>query len=231
MNRAAFTCFDSSGQSIKLDAQKFINVSSTGFQFFCGVEGTVYLDRDFDRFFSMTDTPLNGIEVRLSTGEKTLTDALGRYRFENLYAGEYAVGINSITLPERYRQISKAPQVVVLSDGFTDTADFPIAFTGDDPEKTARLEGFVFYDKNQNLTYDSGDIAVETFKAIMSNKIYTGSDGKFIFTKLKPGTHTLRIQYGPKTLDKKVVLNHGKNLIKIPLKYTGIKIIVSGENK
>lgn len=231
VNRAILRATDTSGQVLNYEASAFVNVSVAGFVFYSGVEGTVYLDRDHDEFYSMKDTPLEGIEVRMSSGEKAFTDKLGQYRFENLFPGEYAVNVNRATLPERYRAVEVAPRIVVLSDGLTDHADFAIRFKGEDTVKTARLQGRVFYDKNQNLAYESSDKLAADFKAIMDNKIYKGSGGKFVFTKLKPGTYTLEIRYGPKTLKKQVTLKDGKNYIDIPLKFSGIKIIVTGEGK
>lgn len=232
INRATFRAVDNSGQDLFYEASAFVNVSTSGFIFYSGVEGTVYLDRDDDDFYSPSDTPLEGIEVRMSTGEKFITDSTGRYSFENLFPGEYAVGVNTATLPERYRLSSPYPKVVVLSDGLSDTVDFAVKFKGDDEVATARLEARVFYDKNQNLIFDNDDPLVQQFKAKLDNtKITTGSNGTFVFTHLVPGTHIIEIIYGPKTVTKEITLNKGKNFIDIPLKFTGIKIIVKGEEQ
>lgn len=231
VNRAILRATDTSGQVLSLEASAFVNVSAAGFVFYSGVEGTVYLDRDHDEFYSLTDTPLEGIEVRMSSGEKAFTDALGQYRFENLFPGEYAVNINRSTLPEKYSALEVAPKIVVLSDGLTDTADFAVRFKGEDTVHTARLEGRVFYDKNRNLSYEHSDRLAEKFKAVMDHKVYNGSNGRFVFTNLKPGSYSLEIRYGPKTVKTQVILKDGKNNIDIPLTFTGIKIIVTGEGQ
>jgi uncharacterized repeat protein (TIGR01451 family) len=232
VNRAILRATDTSGQHLSYEASAFVNVSTVGLVFFSGVEGTVYLDRDFDEFYSMTDTPLEGIEVRMSNGQKAVTDMMGNYRFENLMPGEYAVGINTATLPERYRLSAPVPKAVVLSDGLTDTADFAIRFQGEDTVGTAKLQGRVYYDKNSNKVFDGDDPPAENFKVKLNNeKITMGAKGRFVFTHLKPGAYTLTIQYGPKTIQKTITLVAGKNHIDIPLKFTGIKIIVAGEGK
>jgi uncharacterized repeat protein (TIGR01451 family) len=232
INRATLRTTDNSGQDIFLEASAFINVSTSGFIFYSGVEGTVYLDRDDDDFYSMEDTPLEGIEVRLSSGEKAITDTIGRYSFESLFPGEYAVGVNTATLPERYKLSSPYPKVVVLADGLSDTVDFALKFQGDDEVGTARLQGRVFYDKNQNLVYDGDDPLAQQFKARLDNTITaTGSNGTFVFTHLEPGPHTIEIIYGPRTVEKAITLKQGKNYIDIPLIYSGIKIIIKGEEQ
>lgn len=232
INRAILRTRDNSGQDIFLEASAFINVSTSGFIFYSGVEGTVYLDRDNDDLYTLADTPLQGIEVRLSTGEKAITDTIGRYSFESLYPGEYAVGVNTVTLPERYKLASLYPRVVVLADGLFDTVDFAVKFWGDDEVGTARLQGRVFYDKNQNRAFDGDDPLVPQFKARLDHtKITSGDNGIFVFTHLEPGPHTIEIIYGHRRVKKAITLKQGKNYIDIPLIYTGIKIIIKGEEQ
>lgn len=234
INRAAFRAVDTGGQDLFYESSAFVNVSASGFIFYSGLEGTVYLDRDHDEFYTLSDTPLEGIEVRMSSGEKSLTDSTGRYSFENLFPGEYAVGLNVATLPERYRSVSPVPQVVVLSDGLTDTADFAVKFEGDDEETSARLEGRVFFDRDRDQVYDDGDPLCEIFKVKLDNLAITnGRNGAFVFTHLEPGPHTVEISYneGTKTIIKEITINRGNNYIDIPLKFSGIKIIIKGEEQ
>jgi len=231
-NRAILRAVDNSGQDLVLEAMAGISVSSSSFIFYSGVEGTVYLDMDNDDFFSMADTPLQGIEVRLSTGEKIFTDGFGNFRFESLFPGEYAVGVNTATLPEKYKLASPYPKVVVLADGLTDTVDFAVKFQGDDEVGTARLQGRVFYDKNRNKAFEKSDPLAEKFTVHLDESLVaTGNNGTFVFTHLKPGKHTIKIIYGLRTLEKEITLKQGKNYIDIPLIFSGIKIIIKGEEQ
>ncbi|MCP5052808.1 MAG: DUF11 domain-containing protein, partial [bacterium] len=232
INRATLRAADNSGQQLYYEASAFVNVSVSGFIFYSGVEGTVYLDRDKDDFYSIKDTPLEGIEVRMSTGEKAMTDTLGRFRFENLFPGEYAVGVNHATLPEKYSLASPYPKAVVLSDGLTDTVDFAVRFRGENEVGTARLQGRVFYDKNQNRAFDAADVMVQKFKARLNHQMATsGSNGSFVFSHLKPGPYTVEILYGPKTVKKQITLKQGKNYIDIPLLFTGLEILIQEEGQ
>jgi len=230
INRATLRAVDNSGQGIFLEASAFVNVSDAGFIFYCGVEGTVFLDRDDDNFYSMADTPLEGIDVRLSTGEKAITDAMGHYLFESLFPGEYAVGVNTVTLPEKYRLADPYPKVVVLADGLTDTADFAVKFKGEDDVRNARLQGRVFFDKNQNQVYDSEDTLCEKFKALLGDQLLTdGSGGIFVFSNIEPGTYTVEILYDNKTVKKEVKIEKGNNQVDIPLRFSAITVIITGE--
>lgn len=232
INRAAFRAVDNSGQDLFYEASAFVNVSTSGFIFYSGVEGTVYLDRDDDDFYSPSDTPLEGIEVRMSTGEKYITDTTGRYSFENLFPGEYAVGINSAALPEKYKVFSQSPQVVVLMDGLTDTVDFAVRYDDKKDPTDAWLEGRVFFDKNQNQQYDEGDALVNSFQANIDNKLQTtGQNGEFLLYKLKTGTHTIVIKLNNRSSLKIIELKQGKNVMDFPLKYSLINIVIKGEDK
>jgi uncharacterized repeat protein (TIGR01451 family) len=232
INRALLHTVDNSGQAINLEASSFINVSGDSFIFYSAVDGTVYLDRDDDGMYTMSDTPLKDIEVCMSTGQKSVTDTMGHYSFESLFPGEYALNVNRATLPEKYRLNAPAPRVVVLADGLSDTVDFGVKFSGDDPVKSARLEGRVFFDKNQDQVFDPGDALLEEFKAVLDNQVTTvGSKGTFVFTHLEPGVHMVEIVYEGRSVKKQVKLDKEFNHVDIALLFTGIRIIITSENE
>ncbi len=166
-NRAFLTATDNTGQTIRLEDSDMINISSDGMIFYSGLQGTVYIDRDRDGLFSPADTPLEGIEIRISTGERGVTDHTGSYSFLNLLPGDYAVGVNKATLPEKYKLSYPYPVPVYLNDGLTDTIDFSLRFSDEDPVSNSRLEGRVFFDRNRDLVFNSGDIPAETFRAVI----------------------------------------------------------------
>lgn len=229
VNRATLRTRDNSGQELFYEASAFVNVSTSGFVFYSGIEGTVYLDRDGDRFYTMKDSPLPDVEVRMSTGEKAVTDQLGRFHFEGLFPGEYAVGINTATLPGKYTQDSDAPIIVVLSDGLTDSIEFPVKQRATDYVNTARLEGRVYYDKNRDRRFNDNEPVPKEFKVELSGVSRTkGRDGRFVFSKIRPGTYTVTVFYENKSAQKDIVIKEGNNTIDIPLKFTGITIILRG---
>jgi len=232
VNVAQLRAVDNTGKQITLEASDFVNVSASSFIFYSSIEGVVYIDRNNDDFYSMQDTPLSAIEVRMSTGERAITDNVGHYSFENLFPGEYAVSINKATLPEKYRPAVPGPKVVVLSDGLSDTVDFAIQFANEPQEADARLQGRVFFDKNQNKIFDEGEPLLESFEAQLDQTSTTkGNKGEFVFTNLKPGSHTVKIIYenGTRTKTQEIKLKEGRNQVDFPLHFTGIKIIIKGE--
>jgi uncharacterized repeat protein (TIGR01451 family) len=231
INRAVFTALDQSGQNLRLEAEEFVNISSTTLVFYSAVEGSVFLDRDNDESYSPADTPLSGIEVRLSNGQLSLTDAGGRYSFQSLFPGDYALGLNQATLPEKYRVVFPATKAVTLFDGLTDTVDFAVTFTGDDETPLSRLQGRVFFDKVRNQAFDAGEPLLADFTVMLDGSLQTtGKDGVFVFSKLPPGKHALAITFGGQTVRRDVTLPPGQTALDIPLPFSGIVITVQGEN-
>ncbi len=233
INRGFLYATDSTGKNITLDSSDFINVSTSGFVFYSGVEGTVFIDRNKDEFYSTGDTALEGIEIRLSTGDKAFTNKMGEYSFKDLKPGEYGLGINRRTLPERFKLFSQSPVSVTLFDGLTDQKDFGLVFKGDDLEKPCRLKGIVYIDKNNNKVLDEGERMLENYTVTLDKKTKSriSKKGYFVFTHLKEGKHSIKIEYGHKKLIKEVSLKIGKNLFYFPVLFTGITIKVTGDKK
>lgn len=230
INRAMLSAMDNSGQNITLEADAFVNVSSSGFIFYCGIEGFVYIDRNKNGTFDPSDPSLKDIEIRLSTGEKVYTDLSGHFLIEGLYPGEYAIGINTANLPENLKLISPSPISVVLQDGLTTYVEFRVSLKKEEEVGKASIDGFVFLDKNSNGIFDEGEPRPENFKAVLDNKLLAeGEKGIFKFSHVEPGNHIIEIRYGDRAKSVKVELKEGPNSIKIPIKFSGIKVTIRGE--
>jgi uncharacterized repeat protein (TIGR01451 family) len=230
INRAILRARDSSGQDIMLEASEFINVSSLSFIFYSGVEGFVYIDRDGSGDYSNLDTPVENIEVRLSSGEKAYSDSAGHYLFETLYPGEYAVGLNTSTLPDTFLLTTPSPVAVVLPDGFTDMVNFGLKLAPIYQVKPCRLEGIVFFDKNGNETYEIDEPLLQDFKAMLDGKLITsGKQGRFVFSHIEEGHHSVEISYDNQLIKWDVELKTGKNKLYFPLRFSGIRVYIRRE--
>lgn len=231
--RAELRALDGARNEVLRTADARISVSAGGLVFMSGLEGQVFLDRDGDGFYAGPDQPLPGIEVMLSSGERTQTDAMGQFRLSGLYPGEYLVGINRAGLDERYRLPQPQSRLVVLSDGLTDFVDLPVLFADQTQEELSRLEGRVFYDKNQDGLFTPGlDPLVEGFTVLLDGQAMTrGQGGRFVFTRLTPGAHHLEIRTEGKTHVHDLTLNKGPQIVEFPLIFSGIRITIQGEKK
>lgn len=232
VSRSVLQAVDNSGQNILLEDSAFVNVSSDSFIFYSSVDGTVYLDKDGDEFYTPSDAPLEGIEVRMSTGQKAITDREGRFSFESLYPGEYVLGVNRATLPELYKSSYPVPKAVVLSDGLSDTVDFALKYNKVEDPEDSRLEGRVFFDRNRNKRYDAGEPLLKQYEASIGSRFRVrGKSGKFLFSRLKPGSYQLEIKFGGRRYEKTINIKKGNNTFDFPLRYSPIKIVIQGDSK
>lgn len=230
LSRGRLNFNDNTGQSTQKEASAFINVSADSLIFYSGVGGSVFLDKEGDRMFTSGDIPMPGVEVRLSTGEKAVTNSDGRFRFEQLYPGEYAVGINIATLDSKYKLASQSPLIAVLFDGFTEEIDFALTFSNLDLKDNGRIQGRVFFDKNKNKAYDAGEPLLKKFIAILNDQQRTaGSNGKFVFTHLPIKTHRITIQYEQRSYHQNINLKQRKLEVDIPIPYRAVRINLRGE--
>ena len=230
VNRAELRALDTLAGAIHLSAEALVFVSSGGLVFTTGIEGTVFLDRDGDESLGARDTVLEGIAVRISTGDETVSDREGRYKMEGLYPGEYAVSVNPASLPQRFRRARPIPRLVVLSDGLTETVDFPLRFRGENDDPLSRLEGRVFFDRNGDGGFDPADVPLNAFRARLDERLETGGEGgRFVFTRIPPGTHTITITAPGVQESREFTLEAGRHAIDIPLKFSSLTITVKGE--
>jgi uncharacterized repeat protein (TIGR01451 family) len=206
INKAIFRCTDNSGQNINIEAHDFINVSSSSFTFFSGVEGYAFIDNDGDGSYSPLDTPLNGVEIYISTGQRVATDSKGYYSFENLYPGEYTLGIDINRIPEGTELASSRVVPLSLSDGFVDRVDFSFK-----KKSLSEIKGFVYFERNGNGKFDEGEIGLKGVGILLSglSSTSTNDKGEFSFKDLKPGKYTLRLVTS--TLPKGAKILSGKS--------------------
>jgi len=230
VNRARLRARDTLGGIVELEADALVYVSAGGLVFLTGIEGTVFLDRDGDGFQGPGDTPLEGIAVRLSTGEETASGRDGTYKLEGLTPGEYAVSVNPAALSERFRRADSMPRLVVLSDGLTETVDFPLRFRGEADTPLTRLEGRVFLDRDSNEKFSPGDTPLRSFRVRLDDLAETaGRDGRFVFTRIAPGAHVLVIRAEGLQHQKTVELPAGRTTLDIPIAFSGLTITVREE--
>lgn len=233
--RAELYALDASRSEVRRSADARVNVSASGLVFMSGLEGRVFLDRDRNGFYSGADQDLAGVEVALSNGDRTFSDEQGKFAIDQLYPGEYAVGVNTASLDERYRIPPPNTHLVTLSDGLCDWVELPLlpADSGDETVSSARFEGRVFFDKNRNGAFDEGvDPLLEEFEASLDGRMITrGRNGRFVLTRLNPGTHGLEIVADGCRHQQTVELRSGTQTVDIALKFSGIRITIQGEKK
>ncbi len=231
ISRATLTGLSNSNEKIKLYDECLIALSGDTFSFNCDLEGIVFLDENDNGNYDIGDIPVGGVEVILSNGNRARSDEQGKYKFSDLYPGSYALGINKNSLNKKFKP-ADFTKIVTLSEGISEQEDIAIQFANKDYDRYCVLEGRVFFDKDRNAKFSYMDILADNFVVSIDDKFKTlGRNGRFIFTNLKKGIHKLKISYGKRVVYKSVVTNNQNTSIDIPLKYFGVRVYVSGENK
>lgn len=149
------------------------------------IKGTVYDDLDQDGQKTAGEEGIAEVLISLDTGEQVMTDEFGHYSFV-VQLGNYNV---VETDPDGYG--STTPNTVpadLLFASDTLTIDF-----GDVSSPTlGTLDGYVFFDENNNQIMDAGEagIADVTLKVNTGDSVLTNSSGYYKFS-LEPNVYSL----------------------------------------
>ncbi|MDX2037662.1 MAG: SdrD B-like domain-containing protein [Isosphaeraceae bacterium] len=179
------------------------------------LSGFVYVDADNDGTFDSGETPLSGVEIKL-TGTDYLGTAVtktvftgsdGSYAFEDLNPGTYSV--SEPTQPTGYFDgLDAKIGAVITGSNTTDAIATIVLQSGDSAEQNnfgellpAKLSGFVYVDADDNgikATTETGlPNVVITLNGTndlgqpVSLSKQTDSTGFYEFAGLRPGTYTV----------------------------------------
>ncbi|MCY6369577.1 SdrD B-like domain-containing protein [Clostridium ganghwense] len=183
---------------------------------------TLWNDKDEDQVQDLDEEGIANVKVILidSKGSKveTVTDADGKYIFNNLLSGNYTVTIDSETLPSEMKEtfeldgtLDNSVSVTVSQGQAKDDVDFGYVKTkestednnnndnNDDNKKTASIGDTVWNDKDRNGIQDSDEIGISNVKVILTDKsgiktiTLTDDNGKYAFENLESGDYTVTI--------------------------------------
>ena len=139
-----------------------------------------------------------GVTIKAPDGKTSVTDARGFYKISGIIGKTAAIELDLKTLPKGYSPTTSPKRDVDIVHAKTKRIDFGI---------TARCEvsGLVFYDKNNNGVYDPGEGPIKGVVIILDDKqkMATTLLGEYMFRKLSPGDHTLKLDL--KTLPVKFI--------------------------
>ena len=172
------------------------------------LEGRVHEDLDSDCVFDADEKPIAGVKIDLLDADgkviaSTVTNAEGRYRFENLVPGTYAVTEHQ---PQDYFH---GGQRVGSHGGDASQRDLIRSIAvGSDQHLTeydfceippAMLTGTVHVDLDGDCLQDPGEAGIGGVKIELLNQqgsvvatTTTQDDGSYRFEKLEPGSYAVR---------------------------------------
>lgn len=172
------------------------------------IAGRVFVDPNEDYLFNGSDRPLTGTTVQLLNSQGTVvqttqTDADGRYRFDNLLPGTYAVrelqpsgylqggtvpgsGGGNASVPDLISAIEIASGAQLVEYNFCELEPVSIA-------------GRVFVDLNNNCLFDGQEQPLAGVKielldgnGILVASTFTNALGQYRFDQLRPNNYSVR---------------------------------------
>jgi hypothetical protein len=171
--------------------------------------GRVYQDADDDgRFDPRVDRAQAGVKVRVDGNRYVVTDEGGRYRVEEVRAGEHNVYIDLLSVRADLTLLDGPQQSATLQPGRDAIVDFRLVRTG-------RVGGVVWFDRNENGRLDEGEQPLADVRVVMGNgrDTLTDANGAFVVGDLPPGEYVMLLD--EKTLPERTRSAAGSLAVKV----------------
>ena len=149
------------------------------------IEGTIFLDRNFNGVFDAGDEGLKDFIISIP-GVSVSTDENGEYRFPSLVPGFYKLWIDK--LPAGWVSWKKLPLSVEVKAGKIRKVDIPLV-------QSSTIKGKVYRDTNRNGKEDKGERGVPGVRVVARDasgkelESFTDNMGDFEICDLFPGSY------------------------------------------
>lgn len=154
------------------------------------IAGLVFNDLNGNGTYDPNDVPVGRVKVVLDGKEQRVSDASGRYRFDEVATGTHAMLLDLKSLPIGYLPIGSMRKQLELSEGVQYRFDFAVA-----AERT--VNGRVFVDANGNRFADEGEAgAAKARVRLGALEAEADDEGYYLFERVPAGTHTLTLAPG-----------------------------------
>lgn len=151
------------------------------------VMGLAFNDLNANGKFDPGDFGVGKIKVVLDGKVQRVTDASGRFRFDEVQTGTHLIQMDLRSLPIGYLPIGPMRKELDLSEGVQYRFDFALT-----AEHT--VNGRVFTDANNNQHLDQDETGVSGARVRLGAiEVETDSEGYYLFEKVPAGSYTLTV--------------------------------------
>ncbi len=154
------------------------------------IAGLVFNDLNGNGKYDPTDTAVGRVKVILDGKEQRVSDASGRFRFDEVATGPHAMTLDLKSLPIGYLPVGSIRKQLELSEGVQYRFDFAVT-----AERT--VNGRVFVDANGNNHAEKEEAGVAKAKVRLGAlEAEADDEGYYLFERVPAGTHTLTLVPG-----------------------------------
>lgn len=153
-----------------------------------GYAGYVFYDLNGDGIRQPQEKGVKDVLIRAQDGTAATTGATGYYRIARLKGRRTTLSLDTGTIPKGYNLTTPATKDVPIVHAKIKRVDFGIA-------TRSEIAGLIFHDKNGNGAYDAGEEPIAGVVVTLDGKTkaLTNPLGEYMFRKLEPGDHTLKL--------------------------------------
>ena len=155
------------------------------------IQGVVFDDRNGNTVQNAGEPGVGGVTITLLQGGSTIstttTTVDGSYQFASLWLGDYTV--QQTNLPGYVDITPSEANISLTSPGQVETVDFS-------DQAQASISGMVFYDLDENGSYDAGEAGIGGVEIILagdgSRTTNTAGDGSYAFASIPLGNYSVQ---------------------------------------
>jgi hypothetical protein len=185
------------------------------------IQGCAFNDYNYDGLKQADEPAVEGIKIFLGKDKSRITDNLGVYRFTKIRAKKAYISLDTSTIPSGFVLTTPANQEIMISQAGIVEVNFGLA-------SRTEISGIIFEDANSNNKFDQQDKGVKGAEILLEDgtKQTTNDSGRYTFSKVKVGKHTLKLNLNSLTSNyiplvpilKEIDLSEGSTYIyNIPL--------------
>lgn len=153
-----------------------------------GFYGYCFYDINGDGVKQGNEHGVKAVEIMGPQGQKATTDGRGYYKIAGLKGKTAFLELDVKTVPKGYNSTTPARRELNIVHGRNKRVDFGIA-------TRTEVSGLIFYDKNNNGLYDSGDEPAKGVVVVLDDTSKAASSimGEYMIRKIPAGDHTIKL--------------------------------------